>query len=208
MTKDINCASCDNVVVLDFETSGLSPQYGDRAIEIGAVKIEKGVVVDRFQQLINPGFRVSSFIAGYTGITNEMLKDAPSAYEVMSDFSDFIEGCNLVAHNASFDKRFLDYEFSKIGKTYSGDFACSLLISRRLYQDIHSHKLGNLVEFLAIPTDGVFHRALADSEMTGRLWTKMTEDVKRHRGCDVSFDFMRRLSKTPKQKVAKLLSGE
>ena len=64
----------NSVVVLDFETTGLSPNMGDRAIEIGAVKIVDGEVVDSFQQLMNPGFRVSSFIEGYTGITNNMLR--------------------------------------------------------------------------------------------------------------------------------------
>ena len=67
-----SCA--DTVVVLDFETTGLSPDYGDRAIEIGAVKLVDGVLVDRFQQLMNPGQRISSFIENYTGITNSMLK--------------------------------------------------------------------------------------------------------------------------------------
>ena len=65
------------MVVLDFETTGLSPHYGDRAIEIGAVLVEHGVIVDRFQKLMNPGFRISPFIESYTGITNEMLKGQP-----------------------------------------------------------------------------------------------------------------------------------
>ncbi|MFT6103204.1 MAG: DNA polymerase-3 subunit epsilon, partial [Candidatus Endobugula sp.] len=69
-------AMADTVVVLDFETTGLSPDGGDRAIEIGAVKIAHGVVVDRFQALMNPGRRVSSFIEDYTGISNAMLADA------------------------------------------------------------------------------------------------------------------------------------
>ena len=65
------------VIVLDFETTGLSPQYGDRAIEIGAVLIENNRVIDRFQSLMNPGFRISSFIESYTGITNDMVAEAP-----------------------------------------------------------------------------------------------------------------------------------
>jgi DNA polymerase III subunit epsilon len=66
------------VVVLDFETTGLSPDNGDRVIEIGAVLIRNNQVIDNFQSLMNPGIRVSSFIEGYTGITNKMLKSAPS----------------------------------------------------------------------------------------------------------------------------------
>ncbi|MEZ8386577.1 PolC-type DNA polymerase III, partial [Vibrio splendidus] len=102
--------SADSVIVLDFETTGLSPNMGDRAIEIGAVKLVNGEVVDTFQQLMNPGFRVSGFIESYTGISNRMLSTAASCSEVMDEFADFIQGSQLVAHNASFDKRFLDAE--------------------------------------------------------------------------------------------------
>ena len=65
--------SADSLVVIDFETTGLSPDLGDRAIEIGAVRLQNGVVTDRFQQLMNPGFRISGFIESYTGISNAML---------------------------------------------------------------------------------------------------------------------------------------
>lgn len=105
--------SANTVIVLDFETTGLSPDLGDRAIEIGAVKIEQGVVVDQFQGLMNPGRRISGFIEDYTGITNTMLKTAPSCGEVMTAFADFAGGADLVAHNASFDKRFLHAEDRK-----------------------------------------------------------------------------------------------
>ena len=76
MTQKIK-RRADTVVVLDFETTGLSIDGGDRAIEIGAVRIERGRVTDRFQSLMNPGRRVDAFIEDYTGITNQMLKTAP-----------------------------------------------------------------------------------------------------------------------------------
>lgn len=110
-------SKANTVIVLDFETTGLSPNYGDRAIEIGAVRIENGKITDRFQQLMNPGRPIDSFIENYTGITNAMLENAPPCKEVMHDFADFIEGYNLVAHNASFDKRFLDSEMKKYQDT-------------------------------------------------------------------------------------------
>ena len=106
----------DTVVVLDFETTGLSPDAGDRAIEIGAVRIVNGVVVDRFQELMNPGQRVSAFIEDYTGISNALLKDAAPCAEVMARFADYVGDFNMVAHNASFDKRFLDAELARIGR--------------------------------------------------------------------------------------------
>lgn len=86
----MSIASANTVVVLDFETTGLSPGQGDRAIEIGAVRIKDGHISERFSALMNPGFNVSSFIEQYTGISNAMLKQAPPCNEVMADFVDFI----------------------------------------------------------------------------------------------------------------------
>ncbi|MDA0148980.1 3'-5' exonuclease [Vibrio sp. LaRot3] len=198
--------SADSVIVLDFETTGLSPNQGDRAIEIGAVKLEKGQVVDRFQSLMNPGFRVSRFIEGYTGITNAMLSDAPSCAEVMDQFADFIQDSNLVAHNASFDQRFLDGELALIKRDYPGQFACSLLVSRRLTQQATSHKLGDLVAFHRIDNDGVFHRALADAEVTAKLWKVQIECLQAEHGIEQpSFELMTKIGKTPKASVAIML---
>jgi len=160
----------NSLIILDFETTGLSPDNGDRAIEIGAVKLENGVVTEQFQELMNPGRRVSSFIEDYTGITNGMLSTAAPCHEVMERFADFIQGQNLVAHNASFDKRFLDSELKRISSNYDGHFACSLLVSRRLNQDAPNHKLGTLINYKNIVSNGSFHRALYDSQMTSKLW--------------------------------------
>jgi len=196
----------DTVIVLDFETTGLSPDYGDRAIEIGAVRIENGEAVERFQALMNPGRRIDSFIEGYTGITNGMLKDAPPCKEVMHEFADFINGYNLVAHNASFDKRFLDAELDKISRSYSGQFACSMLMSRRIYQNAPNHKLGTLVEYVNIPSDGAYHRALYDSEMTTKLWLAMLDNISQQVEIEsIPFTLTQKLTKTPKQDVRKFL---
>jgi len=199
--------SANSVIVLDFETTGLSPNQGDRAIEIGAVKLQDGIVVDTFQELMNPGFRISGFIEGYTGITNAMLNSAPSCSEVMVQFADFIGNDNLVAHNASFDKRFLDAELDVIDRSYSGEFACSMLIARRLYQEAPNHKLGGLVEYKQIENDGVFHRALADSEVTAKLWLKMLEDMQDdYQMASPSFRLMQQLSKKSKSAVRTFLT--
>ncbi|MFA0087688.1 PolC-type DNA polymerase III [Vibrio sp. 10N.261.51.F12] len=196
----------DSVIVLDFETTGLSPNQGDRAIEIGAVKLENGQVIDRFQSLMNPGFRVSGFIENYTGITNSMLVNAPSCEEVMAEFSDWIQGSNLVAHNASFDQRFLDAELANIQATYDGSFACSLLVSRRLTQEASSHKLGDLVRYHNIDNDGVFHRALADAEVTASLWLVLLNELQaQHEFTNPTFSLMQKLSKTPKASVKAFL---
>lgn len=203
----MSSTSANTVVVLDFETTGLSPNMGDRAIEIGAVKLVDGVVVDTFQALMNPGFRVSSFIEGYTGITNNMLRAAPNCETVMAEFADFISGFNLVAHNASFDKRFLDAELEFAGAGYHGQFACSMLIARRLIQDAPTHKLGDLVRYKQIENDGVFHRALADAEMTAKLWLLMISELAGQRGIQPSFTLMQKISKANKHALDKVLSG-
>ena len=199
-------SNADTVVILDFETTGLSPGMGDRAIEIGAVRIKDGEVTGRFQELMNPGCLVSHFIESYTGISNAMLKDAPPCIEVMDRFADFIDGYNLVAHNASFDQRFLDAELRRIRKTYSGQFACSMLAARRIYQHAPNHKLGTLVKYADIPIEGVFHRALYDSEMTAKLWLSMLNEISmRYEINAIPFKLMQKLTKTPKHSVRSFL---
>jgi len=200
------CRKADTVIVLDFETTGMSPGQGDRAIEIGAVKVAAGQVVDRFQGLMNPGLRVSSFIEGLTGISNEMLAGAPDCAEVMDEFADFIAGHDLVAHNASFDRRFLDAELTRIGRNYSGEFACSMLAARRVYRDAPDHKLGTLVAWNRIPNNGTFHRALADAEMTAGLWLGMLRDITaRHEFATIPFALMQELGRVPAAAAADFL---
>lgn len=202
-------ALANTVVVLDFETTGLSPDEGDRAIEIGAVRLVNGEIVDRFQELMNPGRRVSGFIEDYTGITNSMLSEADSCAAVMTRFSDFIQDDNLVAHNASFDKRFLDAEFNRISTTYRGEFSCSLLATRRIFQAAPNHKLGTLVKYNNIESSGGFHRALYDSEMTAHVWNKMLTSIEQHYALDkVSFELIQRLNKKPKAQIHNFLLAQ
>jgi DNA polymerase-3 subunit epsilon len=198
-------SAADTSVILDFETTGLSPGMGDRAIEIGAVRLENGQVTGRFQELMNPGHRISGFIESYTGITNGMLKDARPCGEVMRDFADFIGGYNLVAHNASFDKRFLDAELERVSIHYPGQFACSMLAARRIYQQAPNHKLGTLVAYKKFPVEGTFHRALYDSEMTAKLWVAMLGDIEQqYETSAIPFRLMQKLAKTPKHSIRSL----
>lgn len=202
-------SSADTVVVLDFETTGLSPNYGDRAIEIGAVKLVNGEITGRFQRLMNPGMRINSFIESYTGITNHMLSDAPPCEEVMRDFSDFIQDFNLVAHNASFDARFLASELDRINCHQIVSFACSMLAARRVYPEAPNHKLATLVSYKALPNDGTFHRALADAEMTAHLWISMLKDIQQsHAFREIRFNMMQKLSRIPKIGVSRFLKQQ
>ncbi len=208
MTHRFSNANADTVVVLDFETTGLSPDHGDRAIEIGAVKIVHGKFVDRFQKLMNPGFAISGFIADYTGISNAMLKDAPPCREVMAEFHEFVGDHNLVAHNASFDRKFLDSEFSRISRSYAGTFSCSMLLSRRMLQDAPNHKLESLVRHLKIETEGTFHRALYDAEMAGKIWLRLLDRIRDHANlAAVPFDLANKVCKASKTKVNTVLQA-
>lgn len=190
------------VIIFDFETTGLSPQMGDRPIEVGAVLIEGNKVTHQFQSLMNPGFTISSFIESYTGIGNDMVQSAPPCEEVMEQFAKFIGKYPLVAHNASFDLKFLDSEMGFIGKSRTNDAACSMLTARRLYPHAPNHQLGTLVRHCGVYTDGTFHRALADAEMTGRLWISMIEKIKNTFGVErITFELMQKLSSLSKAKA-------
>jgi len=197
-----------STIVIDFETTGLSPGYGDRTIEVGAVLISNNQIIDKFQSLMNPEMRVSGFIEEYTGITNRMLSTAPAIQEVIHKLKKFIAHHHLVAHNASFDSRFLDAELNRIGHQRSNQFGCSMLISRRIYPEAPNHKLETLVRYKDLKTDGVHHRALADAEMTAHLWLRMISDIKERYGLkDVHFGFMQRLMKVPRKKVSDFISN-
>lgn len=202
MNIDFHALPADQLVVFDFETTGLSPDMGDRSIEIGAVLIENGKITGRFQQLMNPGVRIPLFIENLTGITNAMIKESRSNAEVMSDFHDFIAGRNLVAHNASFDERFLRAEFRRIKKQYSSGIACSLLAARRIFQNAPNHQLATLAQYKNLPSDGIYHRALADAEVTAHLWLSLLAELReQHEFDEITFGFMRTLTKTPKHQL-------
>jgi DNA polymerase-3 subunit epsilon len=192
-----------SVIVLDFETTGLSPDHGDRPIEIGAVLVSDNRIVDRFDSLMNPGMRVSPFIEEFTGISNEMLADAPSVAEVMERFVLFMARHRLVAHNAGFDRRFLDAELRRISRERCQEFACSMLAARRIYPDAPSHRLEALVRHKSLPSSGVHHRALADAEMTAHLWIAMVNDLKTlFNFRQVPFELMQQLARVSRKKAA------
>ena len=197
-----------SVIVLDFETSGMSPQWGDRPIEVGAVRIENDLIVDRFESLMNPGFPVTWFIEQLTGISNQLLHDAPPCAEVMSQFADWMGDTPLVAHNASFDRKFLDTELALLGRERINPMACSMLASRRIFPEAANHKLATLVQYCGIYTGGTFHRALADAEMTGHVWIAMTDRIQNQYGLrEVPFTLMQQVSGMGRSKAGRYLQS-
>ena len=170
------------IAVIDFETTGLSPAMGDRATEVAIVLVEAGRVVDRFQSLMNAGVRIPAFITGLTGISNAMVAAAPPAATVMRDASRFVGNAPLVAHNAAFDRKFWAAELARAGQAAAQPFACTLLLSRRLYPQAPSHKLGVLVDYHCLPRGGRAHRALADAEMAAALLGQIQHDLRTRHG--------------------------
>lgn len=168
--------------VIDFETTGLSPTMGDRATEVAIVMMEGDQVVDRFQSLMNAGVRISPFIEAYTGISNAMIAAAPPADAVMAEAARFVGDVPLVAHNASFDKRFWAAELDRVGVRAAQPFACTMLLSRRLYPQAPNHKLGSLVALHGLPRAGRAHRAMADAEMAAQLLLQIRRDLRARHG--------------------------
>ena len=165
------------VAVIDFETTGLSPAAGDRATEIAIVLLEGDRVVDRYQSLMNAGVRISAFIEAYTGISNAMIAAAPAAERVMAEANRFVGERPMVAHNASFDRRFWVAELQRLGQPADQPFACTLLLSRRLWPQVRSYRLGSLASYHGLPEAGRAHRAMADAETAAALWGRIRHDL-------------------------------
>ena len=165
------------IAVIDFETTGLSPAMGDRATEVAIVMVEGGEVVGRFQSLMNAGVRISPFIESFTGISNAMVAGAPPAADVMAEASRFVGNVPMVAHNASFDRRYWAAELARAGLPAPQPFACTVLLSRRLYPEAPSHKLGAMAAYHQLPSAGRAHRALADAEVAAALLARIQADL-------------------------------
>ena len=158
------------IVMLDFETTGLSPDMGDRITEVAALRIVGGKVVERYVSLINCNVRIPSFITGLTGITQAMVDGAPPVSQVVPELLDFIGGDALSAHNASFDDKFLRAEAARLGLTPGyQSLVCSLKLSRRVFPNLSSYKLGNLSGQLGIRFKSAAHRAESDAEVAAEV---------------------------------------
>lgn len=195
------------VAVIDFETTGISPEQGARATEVAIVLVEQGRIVDRFQSLMNAGAHIPAFITQLTGISNAMVQAAPDAGQVMRQASGFVGDAPMVAHNASFDRKFWVSELSRLGLPAPHPFACTLLLSRRLYPQAPNHKLGTLVDYHRLPRTGAAHRALADAEMAAELLLRIQQDLqRRHDVAEVDHDLLMALQQCQRQGVSALLS--
>lgn len=158
------------VVMLDFETTGLSPAMGDRITEVAALRIVGGRVTERYVSLINCNARIPSFITQLTGISQDMVDNAPPVRRVVPELLDFIGTDTLSAHNASFDEKFLKAEAERLDLAPGhAALVCSLKLSRRLFPGMPSYKLGALSRQLGIHFRSAAHRAESDAEVGAEL---------------------------------------
>jgi DNA polymerase-3 subunit epsilon len=199
----------EELVILDFETSGLSPSYS-RIIEVGAVIIKGQEILESFSALCKPNIPISYEITSITGITNQMLEDKPPPEEVIKDFCEFIGDRPLLAHNASFDSRFLKSEMEHISRTLHNPFLCTLLLARRLIPNAINHKLGSLKRHIGYQEEEGHqdHRALDDVKVTASLWIHLKSLVEEKTGQKtLDFSVYQALSRISKYKIeAKLES--
>ncbi len=160
-------------VVLDTETTGRDAKVAD-LIEIGAVRVRDGQIVDRFSTFVNPGRDI--FGAQMHGITDADVAGAPVAKEAAQKLLAFVAGAPIVGHNVGFDIGFLDQALGESGKFIEGGYFDTLVIAREAYPDLESYKLGDVARFFGVTVETV-HRGLADAETTAAIVAKYASDL-------------------------------
>jgi DNA polymerase III subunit alpha, Gram-positive type len=166
----------ETYVVFDVETTGLSAVY-DKIIELAAVKVKNGEVIDRFESFANPHHRLSATTIDLTGITDDMVQTAPEIDEVLTKYHNWVGNDILVAHNASFDMGFLNagYQRAGLGKAQN-PVIDTLELARLLYPTFKNHRLNTLAKKFDVELTQ-HHRAIYDAEATGYLLIKMLKDA-------------------------------
>lgn len=157
-------------VVVDVETTGLSPGRGDRVVEIGALRVSRGQVVGEFLQLVNPGMPIPPEVQAIHGITDDDVAAQPTMDEVLPKFFSFAANLPWVAHNAAFDRSFLESECRTCCLEHPATrYLCTVELSRRLNPTLPRHNLDTLIRYYHITVVGR-HRALGDAEATQQLY--------------------------------------
>jgi DNA polymerase-3 subunit alpha (Gram-positive type) len=179
----------DDYVILDTETTGLNAADSE-IIEIAALKVKNKEVGGIFNKLIKPRNPISEEITRITGITNEMVEEAPSLGEITGLFLKFIEGSTLIMHNAEFDLSFINHHiFIPRKKELGSPVICTLKVSRYILPNLPNHKLISLAQHFGIPVKNS-HRALGDVETTFELWFKLTP-LLREKGISTREDLLK-----------------
>jgi DNA polymerase-3 subunit epsilon len=163
------------LIFLDVETTGIAAAH-DRITEIGLVEVANGEFVGRWGQLVNPGKSIPPFIQTLTGISNEMVRDAPTFEQFAPELLRRLEGKILVAHNARFDYGFLKNEFGRLGMAYRSRVLCTAKLSRKLFPEHRRHNLDSLIERHGFSCNAR-HRALGDAEVLWQFLQKIYAEV-------------------------------
>ena len=174
-------------VVIDLETTGFSIEEAD-IIEIGAVRVEGGIISETYSRLIYPGYFLPRRVTEITGITNAMVVGQPTIGEVIGEFMDFIGTNIVVGHNVKQDIKFLD-KYTKIylGKKLKIPHICTLQLARNLFPGLGNYTLHNLADHFGIAYKKV-HRALDDAMTTAKLFMIMLEFLWKNMGISSYLD--------------------
>jgi DNA polymerase-3 subunit epsilon len=202
-------ATTRELVVLDFETTGLTPAY-DRTIEVAATLLVNHRPVETFHHLMHPGMGLPPFITSLTGITDAMLRGQPRPEQVMPRLQQFVRGLPIVAHNAAFDRGFLHAELARAGLRAESEFLCTMLLARRLAPGLPSYRLDALVDALQVraPDARQFHRSLADVNHTVAIWQNLHARFTEHTGLATPpVGVWSILMRKPKKQVPKYLAS-
>lgn len=162
----------DNYCIVDLETTGLEARW-DEIIEIAVLRVRNRKITGIYHTLVKPNQEIDSFITDLTGITNEMVAEAPKIEDVINDVFGFIGDDLIVGHNVSFDLRFLA---NAVGHDFYNRYADTMQISRKVYPDLPHHRLGDLKSLLDIKAQS--HRAQGDCEATYNLYETMKDKIK------------------------------
>lgn len=165
-------------VIFDLETTGISPNY-DEVIEISALKVKGGEVVDEFNTLVNPGRKIPFGATKVNGITNAMVAEAPAFSHVLAEFLDFAEGLVLVGHNiARFDMKFIWRDAEQyFGEIPQNNYVDTLQVARKHLPKMEHHRLVDLAEYYGISSEGA-HRALNDCYMNQKVYECMVSEMR------------------------------
>ncbi|MEK3978043.1 PolC-type DNA polymerase III [Psychrobacillus sp. FSL K6-2836] len=167
-------------IVFDVETTGLSATY-DKIIELAAVKMQNGNIIDKFERFVNPHHALSATTIELTGITDDMVRNAPEIEQVIKDFYEFIGDGIIVAHNASFDMGFLYEGYRRTGiDHFNHPVIDTLELARFLHPEMKSHRLGTLTKKFNIELTQA-HRAIFDCEATGYLLLHLLKEAEEHK---------------------------
>lgn len=165
----------EEMIVFDIETTGLSVQ-NCKITEIGAVKVQNGQVLDTFNTFVNPGMHIPENITELTGITDEMVADAPSVDEALRAFFAFTEDRLLIAHNAGFDTSFIRRAAEECGLPFENSYLDTVSMSRYVNPELKRHRLDTLAEYFDLG-DFNHHRASDDAEMLAYIFFKMIDKL-------------------------------